>query len=221
MFYDSTPLLKSKNLSVMFSSILNLPQRIREAKDNLIVHSIVMGYCLNIINLMQVLHIYLKFFPKCAAMNFNEWFEMIQKSFANVFDGSITIYGCQVQLKCTIFDSPARAKALNWIGHGGYFACIHCLARGEHVDKIIYPYQLELPVRNQVAYISNLKNLNSSKKTSLEGIKGPTSLTKVINIFENVLYDYMHLCCEGYVKRFLLFITNSNNHYKNFYIGYF
>jgi hypothetical protein len=45
LFADSTPLVKSKNLSlwIMMSSILELPHKVREAKNNIVIHSLWIG----------------------------------------------------------------------------------------------------------------------------------------------------------------------------------
>jgi hypothetical protein len=45
LFSDAAPLYVSSkiSLSVIFSSILELPQRVREAKQNILVHSLIVG----------------------------------------------------------------------------------------------------------------------------------------------------------------------------------
>jgi hypothetical protein len=45
LFADAAPLYASSktSLSVMFSSIIELPQRVREAKENILVHSLIIG----------------------------------------------------------------------------------------------------------------------------------------------------------------------------------
>lgn len=45
LFSDAAPIYNSSkiSLSVIFSSILELPQRAREAKQNIIVHSLIVG----------------------------------------------------------------------------------------------------------------------------------------------------------------------------------
>ena len=42
---DAAPIYASMktSLTVMFSSIIELPQRVREAKENIIVHSLIVG----------------------------------------------------------------------------------------------------------------------------------------------------------------------------------
>ena len=45
LFTDAAPLYASSktSLSVMFSSIIELPQRVREAQENILVHSLIIG----------------------------------------------------------------------------------------------------------------------------------------------------------------------------------
>jgi hypothetical protein len=45
LFTDAAPLYASSktSLSVMFSSIIELPQRVREAQENILVHSLKVG----------------------------------------------------------------------------------------------------------------------------------------------------------------------------------
>lgn len=67
--------------------------------------------------------------------------------------------------------------------------------------------------------LATLALSNQSRQRNILGIKGPTVLSQSINILEDVLYDYMHLCCEGYLNRFLNLITNSSSHRESYYIG--
>jgi hypothetical protein len=53
----------------------------------------------------------------------------------------------------------------------------------------------------------------------LIGIKGETLLSQHLNIFKDVAYDFMHLCCEGYVKRFLHCLLDSKNNKEQYYIA--
>ena len=56
LFSDAAPLYGSSkiSLSVIFSSIVELPQRVREAKQNIIVHSLIVGKKMNfLINLLK------------------------------------------------------------------------------------------------------------------------------------------------------------------------
>jgi hypothetical protein len=184
---------------VMLSSIVDLPHKVRESKENILIHSLYIG----------------------ESLNFNEWFDNVNRNYGNLFDGSISICGYKIKLFCSIFDLPARAKALNMTTFNGYFACTNCLTKGFYNTKVIYKYTSQLYMRDKQSYkecLSAIEDSRGRKSGSKLGIKGPTCLSASINILEDVLYDYMHLCCEGYICRFLNLIVNSSNHRESFYI---
>lgn len=186
---------------VMLSSIIDLPHKVRESKENIVIHSLYIG----------------------QSLDFNSWFDKVNSKYGNLFNGSINICGYNSKLFCSIFDLPARAKALNMTTFNGYSACTHCLVKGNYESKVIYKYTPHLKPRDELSYnacLNNLIPLNRSKRNrSVNGVKGPTRLSQSINILKDVLYDYMHLCCEGYVNRFLNLITNSKVHKEPYYIG--
>ena len=67
--------------------------------------------------------------------------------------------------------------------------------------------------------------INKKGELNINGIKGPTSLSQNLDILQDVVYDYMHLCCEGYIKRFLKLILQPPNKKRainvhlDYYIG--
>ena len=139
------------------------------------------------------------------------------------------------QLFVAIFDLPARAKAMNMISHTGYFACINCHVEGTYdYNKVCYPYKKKLVLRDTREYNICLQEIAKKKECSslikqgecnYQGIKGVTVLSKNLNILQDVIYDYMHLCCEGYVKRFIKLILTPPNKKRilkvktHYYIG--
>jgi hypothetical protein len=121
LFCDGTPLVKSRNLSlwIMLCSILELPQNVRESKQNIIVHSIIIG----------------------NSIDFNRWFYKCNDSFSNLLGEKTLLNGYRTRLFCSIFDLPTRAKALNMVNHNGYNACINCNITGTYeANKFIFPY---------------------------------------------------------------------------------
>jgi hypothetical protein len=196
----------------MFSSIIELPQKVREAKENILVHSLIIG----------------------NSIDFNKWYSSITKMFPDLFNHKNVVKSFNPFLFTSIFDLPARAKAMNMINHAGYYACINCEVKGEYgLKKVYYPYLNTLPLRDRNKYKLCLKEI-SNKKTSqinrkgevnFKGIKGPTVLSEQLDVVHDVVYDYMHLCCEGYIKRFLKLILNAPVNKKNlgvstdYYIG--
>ena len=138
------------------------------------------------------------------------------------------------KLFVSIFDLPARAKAINMISHTGYFACINCDIEGKYdYNKVCYAFKNKLDLRDTRQYNLCLKEVNEKKENSsiikgecnFHGIKGSTVLSKHIDILQDVVYDYMHLCCEGYVKRFIKLILTPPNKKRiltvtaDYYIG--
>lgn len=104
----------------------------------------------------------------------------------------------------------------------GYYAWTYCLIKGSYNSKVIYEYIKKIQSRDLNSYKDCLKLLHGSRgrqRKSIYGIKGPTNLSAYVDILQDVLYDNMHLCCEGYINRFLNLITNSTNHNESYYIG--
>ena len=125
LFCDGTPIVKSRNLSlwVMVSSIVELPQKVRESKQNMIIHSIIVG----------------------NSIDFNLWFNKCNDSFHNGLGKTLLLHGFCTRFFCSIFDLPARAKALNMMNHNGYHSCINCNILGVYkCKKVIFPYTQNL-----------------------------------------------------------------------------
>jgi hypothetical protein len=126
-----------------------------------------------------------------------------------------------VRLFSLICDLPARALALNKVGHTGYFCCISCFINGDYSTKVFFPFCKTFVKRDQRTYRECLKLVSTTHKKNnfVYGIKGRTELSNYIDVLQDSLYDFMHLCCEGYVKRFLTLITQSSNHRCEYYLG--
>jgi hypothetical protein len=96
----------------MLSMIIDLPQKVREAQQNIILHSTLLG----------------------NSVDFNKRFTLVTSGFANTL--TQPLISCHnSRLFCGIFDTSARSKALNLIGHMGYYGCHACEIRGEHENK--------------------------------------------------------------------------------------
>ena len=126
----------------MVSSIVELPQKVRESKQNLIIHSIIIG----------------------NSINFNQWFEKCNQSYNNSLGTYSLLNGYRTRLFCGLFDLPARAKALNMLNHNGYSSCINCNIIGVYISgKIVFPYVENLMLRKKREYQSILKQIMSTK----------------------------------------------------------
>ena len=127
----------------MVSAILELPQKVRESKENLIIHSIIVG----------------------NSINFNVWFNKCNRSFDNSI-GQHLLHGYRTRLFCGVFDLPARAKALNMLNHAGYNSCINCTINGEYdkeYKKVVFPFADKLTLRTKSEYNQILKSASSNK----------------------------------------------------------
>ena len=143
LFCDGTPLIKSKNVSmwIMLSSIMELPQRVRESKQNILIHSIIIG----------------------NTIDFNKWFLKCEEAYANRLGENFLLNGYRTRLFCTLFDLPARAKALNMVNHNGYNACINCDITGVYKSrKVIFPFRRNLSLRTEKDYKEILGNITDN-----------------------------------------------------------
>ena len=134
----------------MLSSIIELPQRIRESKENIIIHSIIIG----------------------NSIDFNKWFDKCNSSFKNCLGKNELLYGYHTRLFCSVFDLPARAKALNMLNQNGYNSCINCNIYGIYkANKVVFPFTQNISLRNNSEYKEILQTACSNKT-----VKGKKSL---------------------------------------------
>jgi hypothetical protein len=104
------------------------------------------------------------------------------------------------------------------INHDGYYACINCTVKGEYgSNKIFYPFVKNLKLRDQnqnrffydqVSEKESTSRIYQKGEINIKGIQGPTVLSNKLEILQDVIYNYMHLCCEEYIRRFLKLILN-------------
>jgi hypothetical protein len=101
-----------------------------------------------------------------------------------------------------IGDSQAIPKVLNSKQYNGACGCIHCLVEGVQTSKglRVYPYSSNILLRNDTLYRGQVALAKITKK-ECHGIKGSCWLSKFIEIPENILLDYMHVCCIGTMEK--------------------
>ena len=145
----------------MLSSIIELPQKAREAKQNIVIHSIIIG----------------------NTIDFNKWFLKCEQAYDNRIGEEDIYLGYRTRLFCSLFDLPARAKALNIVNHNGYNACINCNIKGIYKEnKVIFPFTQNLCLRSNRDYKEILKTITSNK--SVEGIQlKPFLQFKILKIY--------------------------------------
>jgi hypothetical protein len=159
LFCDGTPLVRSKNLSlwVMFASIMELPQKVRESKNNTIVASFLVG-----------------------EMDINLWFNRVFVKRTKILKSQNTIDGYSVRLFCAIFDLPARAKALCMVGHTGYDACINCLTHGVYANKVVYPFSSMITLRTQNSFDETSNTIKLANELNQHKRKKNDKTSKII-----------------------------------------
>ncbi|CAF4310239.1 unnamed protein product, partial [Rotaria magnacalcarata] len=119
-------------------------------------------------------------------------------------DGSRVSYNVRVQQ--AIFDLPARAHFLNAVQYNGYDGCGDCCIKGVAIGRQIYfPFseKTEEPKNHQFY----LKNSKHNAHRSIQGIKGPTPLSSILQLPNQTPYDSMHLIYHGHDS--LLFNDNK------------
>ncbi|CAM4821853.1 unnamed protein product [Rotaria magnacalcarata] len=120
-------------------------------------------------------------------------------------DGSRVSYNVRVQQ--AIFDLPARAHFLNAVQYNGYDGCGDCCIKGVAIGRQIYfPFseKTEEPKNHQFY----LKNSKHNAHRSIQGIKGPTPLSSILQLPNQTPYDSMHLIYHGHVNALLKFWRN-------------
>lgn len=113
----------------------------------------------------------------------------------------------EVNLKCFICDTPARAFLKNTLGHGGLHACERCTVVGErHERRTVYP--------STVSEERTDASFRRMQQPELH-INEPSPVLQIIpriNVVACFVLDFMHLCCLGIMKKLLEYwLTGSLN----------
>lgn len=88
--------------------------------------------------------------------------------------------------------------------------------------QVIYPYsKINKNIRTHDQFVATAKEVEArlvdsgrnSRSTSINGVKGFSSLLKIFNYPTDVIYDYMHLVClnhiPGLIKRFVITLSKD------------
>ncbi len=101
-----------------------------------------------------------------------------------------------VELKSIICDAPARSFVKAIIGHTGFFACERCVQKGVKIGGAMTFPNLNAPLRNGNSF---------RRKTNRDHHSGESPLERLnIDMVYGFGLDYMHLVCQGVMKRLLL-----------------
>jgi hypothetical protein len=138
---------------------------------------------------------YQHFFKKCI----NNLIETVNGSFENNFT---------IRVQSLILDMPAKAAIINLKQFNGEYGCPVCLEPGEHnqeLHKRVYP-NITFKKRTSKEYefygflVENCLRKQPNSKESIYGINGTTTFTKIMNIPDQLPFDYMHLVLQGHCK---------------------
>ncbi|CAF4539933.1 unnamed protein product, partial [Didymodactylos carnosus] len=177
---------KPKKFYVITGTIIEIPPPYREYAKNKLL-----------------LGLYLSENEPTASMLFEHLVYELKLLIAS--DYIFVINNINIQLRFQLFkaDLPCRSLCTCIKQHNGYYACSHCLQRGNTLangsNNVYYPYVTTSPssprTHQQYVIASNQAELNNGQ-LSVEGIFGASPLLSLFsNVQSNVPFDYMHLCC--------------------------
>ena len=140
MFVDGASLLKTGSkgaIWAMFSTILDLPPRLRVCFKNIITHFIIGAQN---IDLNEFFYLHLNGLKKLQIDNIQ--FEV------------------EIKVKGIIGDLPALAKCLNMNSYRGYYSCIQCMVKGEMSNKtMIFPFSQNINLRSNDMYSKQVEKV--------------------------------------------------------------
>ncbi len=100
----------------------------------------------------------------------------------------------------------------------GVNGCPTCLNPGVRTVSQYYPPDDTYDLRTNESVVKNAEDAEKSK-TVVQGIKGKSPLTGLVNLVSDIPIDYMHCVLEGVTKWLLERWLHSCNHASPFYIG--
>ena len=101
-----------------------------------------------------------------------------------------------------VFDLVAKAPALNMHQFNGSNGCPTCLHPGEICGRTRVYLPHTYPLRTHNSIVLAAREAEKQNKV-IDGIKGKSALTKVVDLVNGIPIDYMHCVLEGVTKRLL------------------
>ena len=210
LFFDGANYTKSNKvpLHAFFSTISELPPLLRHSTRNIITHSLWTG----------------------STPDFNIFFSRYNNELDNLLKVGIFIesLNLQIKVKCYVFiaDAPERALVLNMHKFNGKYGCIMCMQEGgENVNKgsrgnnLKFTYKPnEMFARTEEKYLQQAHQ-SQIHNITVEGIKGPTYLSKLLPLPTSTIIDYMHASLLGTTKHLLSMWLSIKNQKTEFYLG--
>ena len=101
-----------------------------------------------------------------------------------------------------VFDLVAEAPALNMHQFNGSNGCPTCLHPGEICGRTRVYLPRTYPLRTHDSMVLAARETEKQNKV-IDGIKGKSALTKVVDLVNGIPIDYMHCVLEGVTKQLL------------------
>ena len=125
----------------------------------------------------------------------------------------------RAELVAAVFDLPARSAVLNMKQYNGEYGCTCCTSIGKRLGgSRIYLPNGKAPLRTH-SETQSLANRALHEGNAQKGVKGFSTLSKVLNIPHSIPLDYMHCILEGVTKLLINCWFNSKNHRSTYYLG--
>ena len=127
---------------------------------------------------------------------------------------------CKVKLVSAVFDLIARALVLTMKQFNGEYGCNVCLHPGKRLgngSRVFLP-GIDYPMRTHANILHDAQSAEISKQ-SVNGVKGVSPLSSLLDLVHGIPLDYMHCVLEGVVKRLMHLWFDSSNHTEPFYLG--
>ena len=97
-----------------------------------------------------------------------------------------------------VCDAPARAFLKGIKCHSGYASCEKCTIHGEYEGKVVFPFNVDVPLRTDESF-----NAQLDEDHHVESVCPLAPLP--IGCVSQFGLDYMHLGCLGLMRRLLLY----------------
>ena len=119
-----------------------------------------------------------------------------------------------------IFDLVAKAPVVNMIQFNGQHGCLTCTHPGSsHIcGRRIYHPSIVSISRTHKSVMDAAQQAERSG-VRVRRIKGISVLSKILDLVDGILIDYVHAVLEGVTRWLLHAWFNSENHRQPFYLG--
>jgi hypothetical protein len=185
IFVDGASLLKKAGKAwAMFGMIADMEPLMRNSFENII------SFCMIGTNVPDL----------------NLFYSKHMESFENLIKHGVSIAGIgnlKIQQVGFIGDSQAIPRVFNTKQYNGEHGCIHCHQAGTtHANTLLrtYPYTPDASIRTNSDYFGQVLESQRTGRDS-KGVKGSCWMSQFISIPDNIILDYMHVCCIGTMQQ--------------------